>query len=166
MRKVTHMDKLKYALFGIIGPATTYFFVIVSVTLSPWFNWQNNALSDLGHAASRVAPLYNFGLLLGGFFIVIYSITILQRHAKYTSYCSLFSALLLQLGAVFDEVYGFLHFLVSVLLFVSFGLTSIVYSVGKKSALALAALVVGFASWIVWVGVYAEVVGVAVPEVI
>ncbi len=164
--KVIYMRERKYALLGIIGPVIAYFFIIVSIALSPWFNWQNNALSDLGHAARSVAPLYNFGLLLGGLFIVIYSVTIFHYYAKYAGYCLLFSALLLQLVAAFDEVYGFLHFSVSVLLFVSFGLTSLVYFVERRSAVALAAFIVSLVSWILWVGVYFEATGVAVPEAI
>lgn len=160
------MNEQKFALFGAVGPLIVYFFIGVSIILSPWFNWGSNALSDLGHAVrSDVAPLYNFGLLLAGFFITIYSITTLKNHAKYTSYCLLTSALLLQLVACFDEVYGSLHFLVSVLLFVSFGFASIFYVVERKSILALVAFIVGLGSWTLYLmEIYRA--GVAVPETI
>ncbi|MFQ6068589.1 MAG: DUF998 domain-containing protein [Candidatus Bathyarchaeia archaeon] len=160
------MDEQKYALFGVVGPLVAYFFIGVSIILSPWFSWSSNALSDLGHAnKSDVAPLYNFGLLLAGFLIIIYSITIFRKHAKYTSYCLLISALLLQLVAAFDEVYGFFHSLVSILLFVSFGIASIVYAVEGKSIIALIAFIIGFGSWILYlVEIYS--MGIAVPETI
>ncbi|MCW3985354.1 MAG: DUF998 domain-containing protein [Candidatus Bathyarchaeota archaeon] len=160
------MNERKYALFGVVGPIAAYLFIIVSIMLSPWFSWSANALSDLGHAVrSDVAPLFNFGLLLAGFLIMIYSITAFRNHAKYACYCLLISALLLQLVATFDAVYGFLHFLVSVSFFVSFGFASIIYALEKKSILASVAFTIGLGSWILYfAGIYSA--GVAVPETI
>lgn len=160
------MNEQKYALFGVVGPLIAYFFISVSIMQSPWFSWQSNALSDLGHAVrSDVALVFNFSLLLTGFFIIIYSVTAFRNHAKYTSYCLLISALLLQLVATFNEVYGFFHFLVSVLLFVSLGFASIVYIVERKSILALAAFIIGAVSWLLYgVGIY--LTGIAVPETV
>jgi hypothetical membrane protein len=160
------MNGQRYALFGIAGPLVAYFFIAMSIMLSPWFGWETNALSDLGHATtSTVAPLYNLGLLISGFFIMIYATTIFKDYAKYTSYCLLLSAFPLQLVATFDEVYGILHFVVSVLLFVSFGFASAAYYVERKSVLALTAFIVGPVSWILyWAG--NSSVGGAVPETI
>lgn len=160
------MNERKYTLLGVVGPLVAYFFIAVSIILSPWFSWSDNALSDLGHAVrSDVAPLFNFGLLLAGFFIMIYSITAFRKHAKYTSYCLLISALLLQLIATFDEVYGSLHFSVSVLFFVSLGFASVIYTVERKSVVALAAFMIGLGSWILYsMGIYSS--GIAVPETI
>ena len=154
------------ALFGLIGPLAAFFFIALSIVLSPWFNWQQNALSDLGHAtASSVAPLYNFGLVLAGLFLIVYSVTVFRTHAKYASVCLLVSGSLLQLVAAFDEVYGGLHFLVSVLLFVSFGVALIVYTLEKRSVLALVASVTSFFAWTLYFGgIYGG--GLAIPEVI
>lgn len=160
------MNERKYALFGVVGPLVAYFFIGVSIILSPWFSWWSNALSDLGHSIkSDVASLYNFGLLLAGFFVMIYSMTAFRDHAKYTSYCLLVSALILQLVATFDEVYGSIHVIVSILFFVSLGFASIVYALERKSVLALAAFVIGLGSWIFYsAGIYSA--GVAVPETV
>jgi hypothetical membrane protein len=160
------MGERRFALFGLVGPLVAFLFIALSIGLSPWFNWQDNALSDLGHATdSSVAPLFNFGLFFAGFLVMVYSVMVLRTHARYTGFCLLVSSLLLQLVAVFDEVYGSLHFLVSVLLFVSFGFASLAYGFEKRSALALAAFAIGFCSWAFYLaGVYGE--GVAVPETI
>lgn len=160
------MNKRKYALFGVVGPLVACAFVGASIMFSPWFSWWNNALSDLGHSVkSDTAPLFNFGLMLTGFSIIIYSVATFRNHAKYTSYSLLVSALMFQLVAAFDEVYGVLHFLVSIFFFVSLGFASIIYAVEKKSILALAAFMVGLGSWILyWAGIYSA--GVAVPETI
>jgi hypothetical membrane protein len=156
----------RYALCGIIGPTVAYCFIAISIGLSPWFNWRTNALSDLGHAiTSEAASWYNFGLLLSGFLTTIYAVKALRAHAQYTSCCLVTSALLLQLVATFDEVYGFLHFLVSVLLFASFGLGSLVYAVEARSKMASVAFVISLGSWLLyWTGAYAA--GIAIPEAI
>ena len=160
------MNERKYALFGVLAPLTAYIAIGLSISLSPWFSWWRNALSDLGHASkSDVAPIFNFGLVSTGLLIIIYSCTIMRRHAKYTSYCLLISGFLLQLVAVFDEVYGFLHYLVSVLFFMSLGFASITYAIEKRSLLAVATFIVGLSSWMLyWMGIYSA--GVAVPETI
>jgi len=158
------LSERNYTLFGLLGPLTAIFFVVISIILSPWFSWWSNALSDLGHSVnSEVAPLFNFGLLLSGFFMIIYSITTFRNHAKYTSYFLVIVGLSLQLVATFDEVYGSLHFLVSVLFFAALGFASIIYAVEKRSVVAFAALIIGFGSWVLYgVGIYSA--GIAVPE--
>ncbi len=154
----------RLALLGIAGPLTAYVAISLSVYLSGWFSWSKNALSDLGHSVkSAVAPIYNLGLLLAGFLMALFSVGVLVDRVRRTGYCLLASSLLLQLVAVFDEVYGPLHFYVSLLFFLSLGVATAVYAVEAKSRLALASLLIGILSWILyWAGVYRA--GVAVPE--
>ncbi len=160
------MRERYYALFGLLGPLIAIVFIVVAIVLSPWFSWGSNALSDLGHSVnSDVAPLFNFGLLLSGFFVIFYSITSFRNHAKYTSYFLVLTGLSLQLVATFDEVYGSLHFQVSVLFFMALCFVSISYIIEKRSVLAVAALVIGFVSWILY-GLDIYSAGIAVPETI
>jgi len=160
------VDERKYALLGVIGPLIAHVFIWISIILSPWFSWQKDALSDLGHAVwSDVAPIFNFGLLLAGFLIMVYAVTAFRKHAKYTSICLTFSAFLLQMIATFDEVYDFLHHAVSVLFFISLGVTLIVYMMERRAPLTIIVFIIGSSSWILyWARVYS--VGVAVPEII
>ena len=166
------MNERNYALIGILAPLVAIFFIAASILLSPWFSWGSNALSDLGRSAatdgtskSEVAPLFNFGLLLSGFFIIIYSITTFRNHAKYTSCLLTLVGLSLQLVATFDEIYNPLHFQVSVLFFVTLGFASIIYTIEKRSVVAFAALIIGLTSWILYgMGIYSA--GIAVPETI
>ena len=90
---------------------------------------------------------------------------IFRNHAKYTSYFIVIAGFSLQLIATFDEVYGSLHFLASVLFFSALGLASTSYIVEKKSVVAFVALVIGSASWILY---GAEIIdtGIAVPEAV
>ena len=160
------MNEKYYALLGVLGPLIAYLFIAVAIVLSPWFSWGSNALSDLGHSVdSVVAPVFNFGLLLAGFCITLYSVTCFKNVAKYASYMLIAAGFSLQLVATFDEVYGSLHFLVSVLFFVSLAFASITYFIEKRSVLALTALIIGLASWILYgLKVYSS--GIAVPEFI
>jgi len=160
------MNERNYALIGVVAPLVAFFFIALSIVLSPWFSWGSNALSDLGHSIkSGAAPLFNFGLLLCGFLIILYSFTSFRRHARYTSCVLVIAGLMLQLVAAFDEVYGFLHFLVSVLFFAALGFASLSYAVEKRSVLALVALVVGAVSWIMY-GLEIYSAGIAVPEAV
>ncbi len=159
------MNERNYALLGILAPLVAIFFIAASIILSPWFSWGSNALSDLGHSSRDVAPLFNFGLLLCGFLMILYSFTSFRKHAKYTSYVLLVTGLTLQLVAAFDEVYGSLHFLVSVLFFAALGFASLSYGVEKRSVLAFVALAVGAVSWILY-GLDMYSAGIAVPETV
>ncbi|HDQ05997.1 MAG TPA: DUF998 domain-containing protein [Candidatus Bathyarchaeota archaeon] len=160
------LNERNCALLGLVAPLTAFIFISMSIGLSPWFSWGSNALSDLGHSVkSGVAPLFNFGLLLCGFLIILYSFTSFRKHAKYTSYVLVIAGLMLQLVAAFDEVYEGLHFLVSVLFFAALGFASLSYAIEKKSVLALAALVIGSISWILY-GLEIYSAGIAVPETI
>jgi len=160
------LNERHYALLGLVAPVVATVFIAAAIALSPWFNWGTNALSDLGHSGnSDVATLFNFGLLSTGFLIIVYSLKSFRGYAKYTSYFLVLVGLALQLVATFNEVYKPLHFQVSVLFFASLGFASVSYIIEKKSKLAVVALIVGAASWILYgLEVYSS--GIAVPEAI
>lgn len=160
------MNEKFYALLGIIGPLAAYISIGISIVLSPWFSWERSALSDLGHSVkSSVAPIFNLGLFLAGFLILIYVFTTFHKYAKYTAGGLVVSSFCLQLIAIFDEVYGFLHFAVSVLFFISLGITSLVYAYERKSLFAIIIFIIGFSSWILY-GLDLYTLGIAVPETI
>ncbi|HDQ06031.1 MAG TPA: DUF998 domain-containing protein [Candidatus Bathyarchaeota archaeon] len=160
------MEERVYALFGVFGPLLVYASIVLSLVLSPWFSWQSNALSDLGHAVtSDVAPIFNLGLLLAGFFLMVYALTAFKKHAKYSSLCLLVSTFLVQLLATFNEVYCSLHYAAAVPHFLMLSLTSIVYTVEKRSAVALTTFVIVMFSWLLYaLNIFS--IGIAVPETV
>jgi len=160
------MEEKVYALFGVFGPLLVYVSIAVSLVLSPWFSWETNALSDLGHAVnSDVAAIFNLGLLLAGFFLMLYASTVFKKHAKYSSYCLLVSTFLVQLLAVFNEAYGSLHYVVAVPHFVMLSITSIVYTIEKRSAFALVTFLIVMFSWLLYaLNIFNR--GIAVPEMV
>jgi hypothetical membrane protein len=155
-----------YALFGFFGPLTLYISIAVSVVLSPWFSWQNNMLSDLGNTTiSNTATVFNGGMLLAGFLLMIYAATVFKSHAKYSSYCLLASTFFVQLIAVFNESYGQLHYVVAVPHFLMLSLTSLVYGYEKRSKLALGTFGVAMLTWLIY-GLHVFDWSIAVPETV
>jgi len=155
-----------YALLGIIGPLIAYLFIGISIASAPWFRWSKHALSDLGHALRLESALfYNFGLAAAGLLITIYAVTSLMERAKYAGLCLAASAFSLQLVAVFDEIYGYVHLLVSEIFFILLLLSSLTYAIEKRSIIAGFSFIVGLCAWIFyWMDIYNA--GVAVPEII
>ena len=152
------------ALFGVLGPLMVYVSIVVSLVVSPWFNWQTNALSDLGHAVnSQAAPIFNGGLFLAGFFLMIYSMTAFKHHAKYSSTCLLVSSFFVQMLAVINEAYGGLHYVAAVPHFLTLSLTSIVYGWEKGSKFAIGTFLVVMFTWLLY-SLNVFNMGIAVPE--
>jgi hypothetical membrane protein len=160
------MQEKLYALFGVFGPALVYLSIIVSLFLSPWFSWETNALSDIGHSGtSSAASILNLGLLLTGFFLMIYAATVFKKHAKYSSYCLVVSAFLVQLLAAFNEAYGGFHYAVAVPHFVMLSITSIVYTLEKRSTLAISTFLIVMFSWLLYtLNIFN--IGIALPETV
>ncbi|PVX26489.1 MAG: hypothetical protein CW691_01365 [Candidatus Bathyarchaeum sp.] len=158
------MKEKNYALFGVFGPLLVYASIIVSLVLSPWFSWETNALSDLGHAAnSEAASVFNLGLLLAGFLLMVYSLTAFKKHAKYSSTFLLVSTFFVQLLAAFNEAYGSLHYTVAVPHFLMLSATSIIYSYEKKSAFAITTFLTVMFLWLLY-ALNIFNIGIAVPE--
>lgn len=138
---------------GLAAAWTAYPFIAAAVAVSPWFNIYDNALSDLGNYARQgpAAAIFNIGLIAAGVLAALTATLILraQRHRLVVPW----SALLFAAGAdlvlvgVLSEDFGIAHWVVSVILFVLFGLTLLVYGVCSLLARSL------------WAGVYALAAG-------
>ena len=89
----------------------------------------------------------------------------MSKYARFTSFSLAFSSLMLQAIAAFDEIYGGIHLAVSLLFFISVGISCLIYSIEKKSVLAVLAFLVGLLAWMLyWANMYEA--GIAVPEII
>ena len=140
--------------------------IVLSILLSPWFNIVNNALSDLGHALkSNVAPLFNFGLSLSGLLIAIAGIHCIINCSKLLGIITIFLGYSLITIAVFDEVYGQLHFLVSVIFFLTILSYLIAYSILKRSFIPIPLVIMCIVLWISHF-LYKLPRGAAIPELI
>lgn len=157
---------------GLLGPLIAFVSISIAVTYSPWFSWSRNALSDLGHSLeSSAAPVFNLGLAFSGTLIVIYSVTSLYKKTKSSWFILAMTGFFLILVAVFDEAYGRIHFLVSLLFFLTGTFGCLVFYAEKKSPLALIGFLISTGVWITYFYlpriIEVEVrVGIAVPEFI
>lgn len=156
---------LSIALASVFVPLVC---IAAAALASGWFNLWNNALSDLGHAVrSNVAPIFNFGLSAGGLLIALSGACSLSR-SRLIGWTLIVAGYFLVLIAVFDEVYGRLHFYVSAAFFLSIATLLAEYALtfkGTKGLLAAAAIAVGVAAWFAHMA-YGLPRGAAVPELI
>ena len=144
-------------------------FIASAALASGWFNLLSNALSDLGHATrSNVSPIFNFGLTAGGFLLAISGLTCALRKNPVIGCTLAIAGFVLTLVAVFDEVYGRLHFYVSVAFFLSLAALLVEYAAyrrGAKGALALLGVAIGVASWVFHLH-FGVPRGAALPELV
>ena len=159
------MQYRNYGLFAIIGPMLIFFSIIVSLIFSSsWFDWGSNILSDLGNPNfSNLALFFNSGLFIGGFFLLIYSITALKAEAKQSSYCLFISTFFILLLAIFNISYGVLHNFLAVFHFIMLSITSIVYFLEKKSIIAISTLIVVLFIWLIYFLGFLNI-GISFPE--
>lgn len=59
---------------GILGSGLSLTLVLAATVLSPWFRWENNALSELG--VGEVSLLFNSAMLIGGVLIFFFALGI------------------------------------------------------------------------------------------
>lgn len=158
----------KYLRISLLSMAfaVAYSSIAVSIMLSPWFSWSRNALSDLGHCIkSNVAVIFNFGLVAGGLMLALYSTVYLRRETKLTWILLFFTGFMLQLIGVYDEAYGKIHLIVSVLFFILLDLSLLAYSLEKKVKIGVLLFLLYLLTWIAY---YTGVLkgGIAIPEFI
>lgn len=156
---------------GLLSILTPLVFIVVSASLSKWFNLLDNALSDLGHALrSGVAWIFNLGLATGGVLVIVYSLVYTKGFSKLLSALLVFLGYLLVLIAVFDEIYGFIHFAVSVLFFAVLLAFVILYSMAtlRNKNVKVLAFILILLNLITWIAHFAYKTprGAALPELI
>lgn len=152
-------------LTGLAPVAVLYSGIGIAIAMSPWFNWVNNALSDLGHATnSSAAPVFNLTLLLTGALIIIYSLLYVTGHAKWTAYAFTFMGFSMQLVGAFNETFGRLHFYVSVLLFVMLLVCALTYFAEKRCPLTLITPLAAIFWVMLFQGIFFK--GAALPEIL
>ncbi|MFX1362692.1 MAG: DUF998 domain-containing protein [Promethearchaeota archaeon] len=165
------------AYLGIIGPIWALVSIFISIALSPWFSWTNNALSDLGnYATSSVAILYNSGLIIAAICAMIFALGLYakerQKIAGKIGIVFLFVTAISLLGvAVFSEDFGSIHYYFSVALFALFIITCFIlgthyFSVVKTKWLGILSFIIAIisiAGWVIqWTISWGP--GVAIPE--
>lgn len=106
------------AVCGILIPIIIFTSIFFAIYVAPWFEWTNNALSDLG-VEGLSAFFFNNGLILGGFFIFIFSLCLIRLlKNKIGAYLLLGSSISLVGIGIFPETIFILHYLTSAAFFI------------------------------------------------
>jgi len=142
------MVAFKPLIVGILITLIFFSSLYYSITLVDWFDWRKNALSDLGNSVkSSVAAQFNFSLLLVGLLMILLALNYIRHSSKFSWILFAISGFLLQMVATFDEVYGRLHFLVSIAIFTSMGLTILADSIEFRSKVMLGIFILYTLIW-------------------
>jgi hypothetical membrane protein len=162
---------------GFAAPAFALACVFLAVGSSQRFSWTESALSDLGVQGPVTAAIFNIGLVLGGALFALFTVGLFIYLGKNlvgkAASALLFVACvsLIAIG-VFNENFGYVHYLVSVAFFVSLPLSLVVFVAAfwregkrKLSLFTLALAVVAALVWALELTVQ-FVPGVAIPETI
>jgi hypothetical membrane protein len=158
------MKRTSPAHLGIAGITLLLISIAAAISQAPWFNWVNNALSDLGNLNNGNAAIFNVGLLSSGLLIVLYSLIGMRGHAPKSAYFLAFTGFSMQLTGLLCENYGRIHFNVSILLFVALLFASLAYFAEKRYYPALLVLL-AIPLWIIH---FQDILvpGAAIPEII
>ncbi|MGQ9515373.1 MAG: DUF998 domain-containing protein [Thermoproteota archaeon] len=149
-----------FKVLGILGAVIAYPFIVVSIMLSPWFNFFNNALSDLGNVSLNgfVAMIYNSGMILSGLIVTIFGISMSFKHVswKYLIWVLplLVAGINLMLIGIFPEDAGSIHSQVSEIFFASIAVVSLTYSYASwklgTPEIGAISLIFGIVSPLIW----------------
>ena len=161
------------ALLAVIGPAIAIMAITISIAQSPWFSFEDNALSDLG--VYPVAPIFNSGLIICGVLCALFSVHMFLKPGRCwpcrIGIILIFSACVALVGiGIFTEDTMDMHMMFSIAFFVLLLLAALiltpVFLLGKETRLlgiiALLVVVIGVIGWLLadrWDGV-------AIPELL
>jgi len=130
--KLEHTSITKIAgICGILIPVVVFTSIGLALLHSPWFDWTYHALSDLG-IDDATAPLFNTGMILGGFLFFIFSIGMMKiLSCKLGARILCLSSLALIGIGLFPETIFTLHLIVSISFFVLLAISLLV--IGLKT---------------------------------
>lgn len=168
-------DRLRRAsgICNLIAPVVGLSMVGISVSMAPWFDWNRNALSDLG--VGSTARIFNSGLIGAGVVGLIGApglVISVFRGRLVRVAGGLFASAWIWLVCIglFPENVGRIHFIVSVAFFVSLSLSMMAIGLGMLRSEAkgnrlygVLGLGLGITAAVAWTLPHE---GVAIPEAI
>lgn len=124
-------------LCGVAAPLVALSCVFIAISLSPWFSWSANALSDLG--VGEASWVFNFGLMAGGVLTMVHAaglfLALKGRPMRRVGAAVLFVDAVSMFGiGLFSEAAGIIHFYFSVAFFVLFPISLFLLGAGATVA--------------------------------
>jgi len=157
-------------LCGVIAPVAAFSFIFIAISLSPWFSWTANALSDLG--VGEAAWVFNSGLMVSGVLAAVFGAGLWAAHRGQglgrAGSVLFFAAAVALFGiGLFSEAAGPIHGYFSVAFFVLLPLALFVLGAGSIMAgfrwFGSLTILAGVLAGIPWAFSWD---GVAIPEAI
>ncbi|MFH1820914.1 MAG: DUF998 domain-containing protein [Methanobacteriota archaeon] len=162
--------RLKLAgLCGVAAPIVALSCIFIAISLSPWFNWSANALSDLG--IGEAAWVFNLGLMAGGILSMVF---VVGMFSPFNDSVRRLGTLVFFLGALslvgigaFSEAAGRIHFYFSVAFFVLVPISLLLIGAGfvltGSRKFGVLTVVIGVLAALPWAFSWSSV---AVPELL
>jgi hypothetical membrane protein len=155
------LDPKVAGICGILGQSFTFICIFLAISVSPWFSWTNNALSNLGDLTRPTsAPIFNIGLIVGGILTAIFALGLSMKTKTNTlglvATILLFACGLGMIGVgIFPENYPLPHVISAMTIFVPITASLLLFAVaqlrGKSmmtfGVVSLALGLVGFVNW-------------------
>ena len=166
------MRKNPFVFFGILGPIVILSSILIAIFFSPWFSWENNALSDLG--ISNAGFIFNGGSIVAGLMTILFSINFYSKKQRSIPDIILgalfFFNGITSIGiGIFNTGFGFYHDIFAVSYF--YLALMLLLGISLKSFMQDHNLVFGISSMglacagiLVWI--FTPFPGVAIPEAI
>ena len=109
-----HERNYLFSWIALIWPWITIFLIILNISISPWFSWYKNALSDLGvHQYGFIfnSAIFTEGIINGLYFFF---------HGKNSRqrYLIIIGSFSLSLVGVFNENFNLLHLIFALIYFI------------------------------------------------
>ena len=165
------------SLAGIASPIIGILMVLLSIYFSPWFSWQENALSDLGveqAGGTQIAIyLFNIGMIIAGSLIALFvvltrSILPSNRRNK-IAYAILFiGGINLALVGIFTENFPMIHQTVALMYFVTTPISLMIIGSGKIASdrtFGLFSIGAGAIALVVILGLVFSILGMSIGEI-
>ena len=165
------------SLAGIASPIIGILMVLLSIYFSPWFSWQENALSDLGveqSGGTQIAIyLFNIGMIIAGSLIALFvvltrSILASNRRNK-IAYAILFiGGINLALVGIFTENFPMIHQTVALMYFVTTPISLMIIGSGKIASdrtFGLFSIGAGAVALVVILGLVFSTLGIPIGEI-
>jgi len=67
-----------FSIFGVASPILGILVISISLSLAPWFRWDQFALSNLGGTDDFGATIFNSGMLMTGSLMMLFSACLLE----------------------------------------------------------------------------------------
>jgi len=116
VKKQVQLTKIA-GICGILIPVVFLGSIAVAMSLSPWFRWTNNAISDLG-VEGIAAIIFNNGVIIAGILTLIFSIGLTKILSnKIGGYFLSMSGISLIFVGIFPEALFIPHYISSVAFF-------------------------------------------------